>query len=121
MKLTSAVAAIIVTGSASFVAAPGLAALNDCANNTTCIWADNDYKGDRQGRVHGQGNITNVSDLLNNRMDSWANRSATYTSCGWDGKDGKNDDQTWNSVSNDNNVSPLSSDEVSSWRTKYGC
>jgi hypothetical protein len=121
MKLSTVLATTIVGASVTFVAAPSVAALSDCASGATCIWADNDFKGDRQGRSGGSGTITNVSALLNDRMDSWANRSASYTSCGWDGKNGTADAQTWGATSNDNNVSPFSSDEVSSWRTRYGC
>lgn len=70
MKLSAALAVTIVGASASFVAAPSVAALSDCASGSTCIRADNDFKGDRQGRPGGEGAIKNVSSSLNDRMDS---------------------------------------------------
>lgn len=121
MNLSTVLAATIVGASATFIAAPSVAALSDCGTNKTCIWVNNEFSGSRQDRAHGEGTIKNVNSTLNNRMDSWANRSATYVSCGWDGTNGTADDQTWGVTSNDNDVSPLSSDEVSSWRTRYGC
>lgn len=121
MKLATVLAASIVSASFTFVAAPSVAALSDCATNSTCIWANNNFGGSRQGRSHGQDEIKNVSAALNDAMDSWANRSATYKSCGYGGKNGGGDKQNWSETSNDNDVNPVNSDEVSSWRTKFGC
>lgn len=64
-----------------------------------------------------------LSGEANNEMDSWANRSSG-SSAGYDDPTPDGDDdgcQTWSAVSNDNNVSPFNSDEVSSWRTNRGC
>lgn len=121
MKVSHLIAGAMLAATGVAVAAPATAALSDCTNSKTCLWANNDFGGTRADRNGGEGSITNVPSSINNQMDSWANRSGSYTSCGWDGANGTADDQTWGRVSNDNNVSPLSSDEVSSWRTKYGC
>ncbi len=121
MKLSHVIAAAMLAGTGIAVATPATAALKDCTNYRTCIWENNNYTGIRAQRDQGQSSITNVPSNINNKMDSWANQSSAYVSCGWDGLNGTADDQTWGAVSNDDNVSPLSSDEVSSWRTRYGC
>lgn len=83
-------------------------------------WNDN-TAGDFVGRDEGKDNWTNLGPGMNDQMSSWANRSATYTSCGAGGFDGAGDRQTWSSLNSDNNVAPWNNDEVSSWRTKFGC
>ena len=102
-------------------ATSAFAALNDCDSNHMCMWANNDYAVMIGERNHGEANIVNLSTANRDRMDSWANRSATHTGCMYSGLNGTSDKQTMGRVSNDNNVSPLNSDEVKSWRTKNGC
>ena len=121
MKLSHVIAGVMIAGTGVLMVSPASAALKDCGSNKTCIWDDNDFKGTRADRSAGESTIKNVPTTINNKMDSWANTSSAYVSCGWDGLNGTADHQTWGAVSNDNNVSPFSSDEVSSWRTRYGC
>lgn len=113
---------------AMFVAAPlaagttAMAAdIGNCSGTQTCIWNDNDYQSKLASKEHGDGTPRNLAPEDEDRMDSWANNSDSYTSCGWSGRNATGDEQTWGRNSHDNNVSPLNSDEVSSWRTKYGC
>jgi hypothetical protein len=112
---------LLIVGTGAAMSVPAGAALKDCPNNYTCIWNNNDFTGSRAHRAQGQGDYLNVPAANNNEMDSWANRSASYISCGKHGENGTGAGQTWNRVSNDNNVAPWNSDQVSSWRTRYGC
>ena len=111
----------MIAATGLMVAAPAAGSLSQCTSDDTCIWANNDFAGTFANKATGAGNYANVPANINNAMDSWANRSSVNTSCGADGANGTADKQTWARVSNDNNVSPFSSDEVSSWRTKFGC
>lgn len=121
MRIRSLIAGALVTAAA--VAAPGVAdaALSDCPSGHICLWGNNDYKWKIADRAAGSGTITNLGGDANNEMDSWANRSGTYRGCGYGGANGTGDRQTFNINSSDNNVAPWNSDEVSSWRTRYGC
>ncbi len=96
------------------------AALADCPNTSMCIWANNDFGAALDSRKSGLAVILPVSTRLDNKMDSWRNDSPSYDSCGYDGH-GSGDTQEWKASSQDNNVSVLNSDEVSSWRTLGGC
>lgn len=98
------------------------ASLSQCTSTDTCIWGNNDFKWYLGSRNDGLG-VGTLSGEANNEMDSWANRSSG-SSAGYDDPTPDGDDdgcQTWSAVSNDNNVSPFNSDEVSSWRTNRGC
>lgn len=86
-----------------------------------CLWGNNDFKRKIADRAGGSGTIVNLSGDANDEMDSWANRSASYTGCGFGAANGGGDRQTFGRNSNDNNVAPWNSDEISSWRTRYGC
>jgi hypothetical protein len=63
----------------------------------------------------------NLTGERNDQMDSWANRSTTYDGCMTEHSNGGGDKQGMARANNDNNVSPLNSDEVTSWRTNGGC
>lgn len=97
------------------------AALSDCDANHMCMWGNNDFLWKIGERTHGSDSLENLAGEYNDQMDSWANRSATYTGCMFGSAGGAGDRQVMAKVSSDNNVSPLNSDEVSSWRTKNGC
>lgn len=85
------------------------------------MWDDNNYQDKIASRTHGEAQIRNVSDAANDKMDSYANNSNTYQTCAWSNSNGTGDRQDWHENEHDDNVSPLNSDEVTSWRTKYGC
>lgn len=121
MKLAKLLGGAILMGSGLVAAVPAQAALSDCPTNYTCIWAYNDHQGAYAPRIHGQSAILSVPSHLNDQMDSWANRSATYGSCGYDGANGQGASQEWDAGQRDANVSWLKSDWVSSWRTRGGC
>lgn len=108
---------------ATAVIAPGLAggALSDCASGRMCLWGNNDFKWKIADRAAGSGTIVNLTGDANNEMDSWANRSGSYIGCGYGAANGTGDRQQWGPNSNDDNVAPWNSDEVSSWRTRHGC
>jgi hypothetical protein len=114
------VGAIIV--SAGFVTpAVASATLSDCPSNHMCMWGNNDFRWMIGNRSAGSGTITNLSGDANDEMDSWGNRSASSTGCMYGDANGSGDRQTMARNSNDNNVAPWNSDEVSSWRTANGC
>jgi len=115
-----AVVGVAMLGSAFVAPAAAHAALSECNSNHMCIWGNNDYQWLIGERYHG-GGITDLSGDRNNQMDSWANRSATYTGCMFSGANGSGDRQTMARNSSDNNVASWNSDEVSSWRTSSGC
>lgn len=121
MKLATLLGAVILVGTGAVAAVPAQAALGDCPSDNMCIWENNNYSAGRDQRGHGQDSITRVSAALDNDMDSWANRSGTYGSCGWDGTNGTGDNQEWDATTRDNDVSVANSDEISSWRTRFGC
>jgi hypothetical protein len=105
------------------ILAPAFAngSLSQCSSGHVCLWGNNDFQWKIADRVAGSGTITNLTGEANNQMDSWANRSGSYTACGFGGANGTGDRQEWGPNSNDNNVNVFNSDEVSSWRTRYGC
>jgi hypothetical protein len=105
------------------VTVPGLASgsLSQCPSGNVCLWGNNDFQWLIGNRAGGNGTITNLSGDANNQMDSWANRSSTYSACGYGGANGTGDRQGWSPNNNDSNVAPWNSDEISSWRTRYGC
>lgn len=116
-------------GLAARVVGPGVvsanAALSDCKTSTStnrmCMWGNDDFKWMIGNRQAGYTTIETLSGDADNEMDSWANRSATYTGCMYSSSNGGGDKQVMGKVSNDDDVSPWNSDEVSSWRTKDGC
>jgi hypothetical protein len=121
VRLATLLGGAILLGSGIVAAVPAQAALSDCPTDHTCIWAYNDHEGAYLPRVHGQSTILNLPSHMDNTMDSWANRSATYGSCGYEGANGLGVKQEWDAGRRDNNVSPLASDKISSWRTRGGC
>lgn len=97
------------------------AALSQCTGAKTCLWGNNDYQWYLAGKPNNRG-LSQLSGEANNEMDSWANLSTSWSK-GYDDPtpDGTSDGcQHWAAVTSDDNVSPLSSDEVSSWRTNGG-
>ncbi|WP_181009222.1 peptidase inhibitor family I36 protein [Streptomyces sp. SM11] len=97
------------------------AALSQCNSNNMCLWGNNDFAWLIGERGHGQSSFANLSGEKNDEMDSWANRSASYDGCMTEHANGGGDKQGMRRASNDNNVSPLNSDEVTSFRTSGGC
>lgn len=97
------------------------AALSDCNTARMCMWANNDFKFEIGDRSAGSSTITNLSGDNNNEMDSWANKSSLYEGCMYGGANGTGDRQGMGVNSTDSNVGFANSDEVSSWRTRYGC
>lgn len=95
--------------------------VDNCAGTSTCMWDDNNFQTKLIERTHGSDAIRNLSDEDEDKMDSYANNSNTYQTCAWSNRNGTGDRQDWAENEQDSNVSPLNSDEVSSWRTKYGC
>jgi hypothetical protein len=121
VRLATLLGGAILVGSGIVAAVPAQAALSDCPADYTCIWANNGFTGDRAQRAHGNATIWNLDGSMNDRMDSWANRSGTYGSCGWALFNGQGSSQEWDAGTRDNNVGPLNSDVLSSWRTRGGC
>lgn len=122
MRIKNLIASAMIVGTGLF-AIPGVAAaaLSDCDSGYMCLWGNNDYKWMLEERGAGSSTITNLSGDANDEMDSWANKSTTYAGCMWEHAHGSGARQTLGRNSNDNNVSPANSDEVSSWRTAYAC
>lgn len=82
---------------------------------------NNDYQWMIGERAHGSATLVNLSGDKDNAMDSWSNESGTHSGCMYGAFNGTGDRQGMAPEANDNNVSPLNSDEVSSWRTRHGC
>lgn len=99
---------------------PAGASLSDCGSGRMCLWGNNDFKWKIGDRAAG-GGVTNLTGDANDEMDSWANRSASWTGCMYDDPNGSGSTDTMGKNSNDNNVAPWNSDDKSSWRTRYGC
>ena len=120
-----AIAALVVVALASALGTQAIqsapAALSDCGGDRMCLWGNNDFQWKIGDRAHGSGTISNLSGDANNQMDSWANRSATYTGCMWDDANGAGSSDSMGRNSNDSNVAPWNSDDKTSWRTRYGC
>jgi hypothetical protein len=79
VKIKTFIASAMIVGSGLFVV-PGMAraALQDCATDHMCMWANNNYGVMIGDRPHNQSNVVNLGSSENDRMDSWANRSAQY-------------------------------------------
>jgi hypothetical protein len=122
VKIKTFIASAMIVGSGLFVV-PGMAraALQDCATDHMCMWANNNYGVMIGDRPHNQSNVVNLGSSENDRMDSWANRSAQYAGCMFSDAGGAGDRQTMSRNANDDNVNPANSDEVTSWRTANGC
>ncbi|MEO3926306.1 hypothetical protein ACQEVC_08290 [Plantactinospora sp. CA-294935] len=116
-----AIAGILAASGMVAAVGPASAALSDCATDRMCSWGNNDYLWMLYSRPHGESNYLNFTGDKNDEMDSWANRSASHTGCMAEDANGGGYKQTMARNSNDNNVSPLNSDLVSSWRTTSGC
>lgn len=99
---------------------PAGASLSACGSGRMCLWGNNDFKWKIGDRAAG-GGVTNLKGDANDEMDSWANRSASWTGCMYDDPNGAGSTDTMGKNSNDNNVAPWNSDDKSSWRTRYGC
>ncbi|MFB6551266.1 hypothetical protein [Streptomyces sp. NPDC056405] len=122
MKIKKAIATVMLVGSALMVTPVTNAAISDCNNNNNmCMWGNNDYQWMLDERYHGSGTLVNLSGDEDNAMDSWSNESGTHEGCMYGARNSTGDRQGMAKEANDNNVSPLNSDEVSSWRTRYGC
>lgn len=122
MQLKSVVvSAVLITGSTMGGVNAVYADIDNCAGTSTCLWDDNNFQSKLAERTHGSSEIRNLSDADNDKMDSYANNSNVYQTCAWSGRNGTGDRQDWEENENNANVSPLNSDEVSSWRTKFGC
>lgn len=121
MRIKALVIGGIIASSAWAFSGAATAALSDCGSGRMCMWGNNDYMWKIGDRAAGEGDFKNLSGDKNDAMDSWANKSGSYIGCMYGSANGTGDEQTMAKNSNDNNVSPLNSDEVTSWRTRYGC
>lgn len=121
MNLKALVLAVSLAGSVISVGAASAHDIDNCSGTSTCLFDYNNWQNKVAGRTHGEGTIEYVGDGANNKMGSWANNSDTYKSCGYDGSNGTGDQQEWNENSHDSDVAPWNNNEVSGWRTKYGC
>ena len=114
-------AGAIIIGTSLTIAGTANAALTDCTGTQMCMWGNNDFVFLIAARTPLNSTIVNLTGDANNEMDSWQNRSPTYDGCMWANNDGTGDAQTSHKADSDNNVSPLNSDEVSSYRARVGC
>ena len=121
MRVKGIIVAAMIGGTSLVSVGAAGAALSDCNSDKMCMWGNNDFAYLIGERNHGVETIYNMPSATNDEMDSWANRSASYTGCMYQHNDGGGDKQTMGRNSKDNNVAPFNSDEVSSWRSKYGC
>ncbi|MEU8671973.1 peptidase inhibitor family I36 protein [Streptomyces anulatus] len=121
MRIKKVIASVMLVGSALMVTPVANAAISDCNNNNMCMWGNNDYQWMIGERAHGSATLVNLSGDNDNAMDSWSNESGTHSGCMYGAFNGTGDRQGMAPEANDNNVSPLNSDEVSSWRTRHGC
>lgn len=103
------------------VATPAEAALEDCNSKYMCLWGNNDFKWMLVERYQGGYSWWNLTGDENDEMDSWANTSSEYRGCMAEHADGGGSRQTMARVSNDDNVAPWNSDEVSAMRSSGGC
>jgi peptidase inhibitor family I36 len=122
MRFSPRSAIVLVALALAGAAASGgaQAAFSDCDPNRSCLWGNNDFIWLLSERAAGGGLLSFSGQDRNNQMDSWGNRT-TINSAGYDSTSGTGDCQTFQRGSNDNNVSFVNSDEVSSWRTNHGC
>ncbi|UAL30278.1 hypothetical protein K8W59_01650 [Nocardioides rotundus] len=95
--------------------------IDNCGQEATCIWAYNNYQNRVAQKGEGDGAFRYVGDAANNRNSSWANNSENMNSCGADYLAGDGDRQTWAIDGHDPDQAPWNDNEVSSWRTQYGC
>lgn len=121
MRIKLLLVGAMIAATAALAPAFASGALSDCNSGNMCLWGNNDYQWMIAERAAGSGTITNLTGDADNQMDSWANRSASYNGCGYGGANGTGDTQQFNANSSDPNVAFFNSDEVSSWRTRYGC
>lgn len=121
MRIKAITIALIAAATTLTLQTSADASFSQCDSNKMCMWGNNDFKWLIGERVHGVDTTYNMPSGTNDEMDSWGNRSARFTGCMYANKDGGGDKQTMGRGSSDNNVSPLNSDEVSSWRSKNGC
>jgi hypothetical protein len=119
MKVRLVTGVVALWGTLAFAGAPATATFSQCSSNRVCLWGNNDYDWLLIQRSPGLG-VAALSSGINNRMDSWANRTTTNAR-GYDGSSGTGDCQTFARGSSDNNVNTFNSDEVSSTATNGGC
>ena len=112
-------AALVVPTTILAPAIAANAAFSSCASDKLCLWNDNDFSGSpSHTRNPNKGLLALTTG--NNNMDSWANRT-TYDGRGYDKANGTGDCQSFGKGSNDNNVAPWNSDEISSTATNGKC
>lgn len=121
MSIKIAAAGILATVGFLVNAVPAGAAFSQCNLDHMCMWGNNDFLWLIGERQHGNDVITNLTGERNDEMDSWANRSITLAGCMYQHSNGGGDQQLMAKGSSDSNVAPWNSDEVTSWRTKFGC
>jgi hypothetical protein len=78
---------------------------------------------DAPQRVHDPRDVYNALRWIVRAGAPWRylRRPPSRPGNGYGFYDGKGDCQNFSPFSSDGNVSPWNSDEVSSWRTSYGC
>lgn len=120
LRVKSMLAGAMIAGTVLAVPVAANASLSQCAVNYTCLWGNNDFLWYLAGKNQNQG-YSNLTGEANDQMDSWANRSVLFNSCGREHSNGAGDSQTWNKNSSDNDVNTFNSDEVSSYKTNGSC
>jgi hypothetical protein len=114
-------AGLLILGAAATVPGVANSSFGECPSGQICLWGNNEFKWLIAHRGAGFTSVYNLSGEANNEMDSWANRSGEHDVCGYGALYGGGDKQGWDSLHNDNNVSPWNSDEVSSWQGRTHC
>lgn len=123
MKLNAFTALAGIVGSIGLVTASQsiASAADGCDSNRVCIFDDNDFKNRLGQRPAGEGR-KDMSSTLNDRMDSWKNRTSTNAAWYYNFIDENSDNcRNMNKNSSDDNINVFNSDELSSWRTNRGC
>lgn len=119
-SMKNLIAGAMVAGTVLMVPAVSQAASSECTGSNTCLFGNNDFDYYLTGKGENQG-FSNLTSAQDNRMDSWINRSGSYSSCGKANANGGGDGQTFARNSNDSNVNTFNSDEVSSYKTNGSC
>lgn len=120
ISVMSVIAGAMVEGTVLVIPGMAQASLAQCSGNNTCLWGNNDFDFYLTGKGENLG-YSNLTSAQNDRMDSWANRSVSFSSCGRSNANGSGDGQTFARNSNDSNVNTFDSDEVSSYKTNGAC
>lgn len=114
---------IIATSAGAAIVAPVAAneALSDSASGRMCMGGNPSYVWMIGNRGAGSSTLINLTSDNNNKMHSWANKSGIHEGCMFGGTNGTGNRQEMAFNSSEGLVNAFNGDEVSSWRTRYGC